>query len=138
VKLVVDTCVVLDVLEGDPRFGLASAECLARWLDDGLVVCPVSYVELAPAFGGSAPLQDEFLGGVGISTVSWTDADTRLAHGAWAAHVARRRTGQAALRPVADVLIGAFACRFGGLITRNPNDFRAAFPDLRIVEPAGR
>ncbi len=34
---VVDTCVVLDVFEHDPRFGRPSAELLQRLLRDGLV-----------------------------------------------------------------------------------------------------
>jgi predicted nucleic acid-binding protein len=54
---------------------------------------------------------------------------------AWHRHIRQRRAGQSPRRPVADVLIGAFACRFRGLLTRNPRDFAAAFPDLRLVAP---
>jgi hypothetical protein len=49
---VVDTCVVLDVLEGDPEFGLASARLIDNLASEGLSLCPVSYIELAPAFSG--------------------------------------------------------------------------------------
>jgi len=38
-------------------------------------------------------------------------------------------------RPVADVLIGGFALRFDGLITRNTDDFRKLFPALRLIRP---
>jgi hypothetical protein len=34
---------------------------------------------------------------------------------------------------VADVLIGGFALRFDGLLTRNTGDFRQLFPSLRLV-----
>jgi predicted nucleic acid-binding protein len=37
---------------------------------------------------------------------------------------------------VADVLIGAFAIRHDGLITRNDADFRALYPTLPIINPA--
>jgi hypothetical protein len=49
---VMDTCVVIDVLEGDPEFGRPSARLLDKMAGEGLALCPVSYVELAPAFLG--------------------------------------------------------------------------------------
>ena len=36
--MVVDTCVILDVLEQDPAFGLASAEVLEKHAEGGLVI----------------------------------------------------------------------------------------------------
>jgi predicted nucleic acid-binding protein len=44
-------------------------------------------------------------------------------HRLWAEHVEKKRSGHAGKRPVADVLIEAFAQRFQGLITRNPKHF---------------
>jgi predicted nucleic acid-binding protein len=38
-------------------------------------------------------------------------------------------------RPIADVLIAAFADRFQGIITRNAAHFRNIAPALTIVEP---
>lgn len=133
---VVDTCVLIDVLEDDPEFGAASAGTLSRRLDDGLLVSPVTYVELAPAFGGSRALQDEFLQGVGVEPEQpWTETDTLAAHAAWSRHIERRLRG-GDKRPVADVLIGGYASRFDGLISRNPKDFRRDFPKLVIVDPS--
>lgn len=132
---VVDTCVLIDVLEDDPKFGQSSADALLEHLEDGLVVSPITYVELAPAFNGSPSLQDEFLVGVGVDHAhSWTQRDTQTAHKAWAEHIERRRKNTALKRPVADILIGAFACRFDGLITRNPSDFRRTFEALNLVD----
>ena len=62
---VVDTCLIIDVLEADPDFGEASAELLDSMMVKGLVICPVSYVELAPAFLGDRKRQDEFLSAIG-------------------------------------------------------------------------
>ena len=167
---VVDTSVLLDIRLNDPNFGIDSATCLARQHSDGLILCPVTYIELAPAFRGELPLQQAFSpasagksvslrGGrlsaffsasprsccaprrrragrpagsgawprqVGINWMEpWHWQDTQTAHKLWADHVTNKRAGHAAKRPVADVLIEAFALRFQGLITRNPKHFRA-------------
>lgn len=133
---VVDTSVLIDVLEADPDFGETSATLLESLLDDGLTVCPVTYAELAPAFEGSRGLQEDFLHGVGVSfTDGWTHEDTHAAFEAWHGHVQRRRSGDGPRRPIADILIGAFARRFQGLVTRNGEDFRPAFPGLEIRNP---
>jgi predicted nucleic acid-binding protein len=133
---VVDTCILLDVLEEDPSFGYVSAEILETRLQEGLVICPMTYAELSPAFQGDRALQEEFLTGVGADfREDWTRADTLRAHEAWNQLVQRRRSGQLAKRPLVDVLIGAFATRFQGLITRNPEDFARLFPSLPLLVP---
>lgn len=134
---VIDTCILVDVLEDDPRFGAASAASIDALAGSGLVVCPVTYAELAPAFEGHRHLQDEFLAGIGVDwTVPWTWQDTLAAHGAWARFTERRRRDKLPRRPLADVLIGAFATRHEGVITRNPRDFSSVFADLAIVDPS--
>lgn len=64
---VVDTSVLLDIRLNDPGIGVASATCLARHLGDELVLCPVTYIELAPAFRGDATMQQAFLRQVGVN-----------------------------------------------------------------------
>jgi predicted nucleic acid-binding protein len=133
----VDTCVLIDVLEDDPAFGAASARLLERLLPEGLAISPATYVELAPAFGGDRALQDEFLAGVGVELpAEWSPADTLAAHAAWDRFIRLRRTGKVPRRPLADVLIGAHAAVRDGLVTRNPGDFAAIFPDLEVAVPA--
>jgi predicted nucleic acid-binding protein len=133
---VVDTCVVLDVLEGDPEFGLASARLIDKLAGEGLTLCPVSYIELAPAFLGDKERQSEFLAEIGIDYAqSWDWSDTQQAHKAWDRYVSKRRQDCIAKRPVADILIGAFASERNGLLTRNESDFRAVFPTLTIATP---
>jgi predicted nucleic acid-binding protein len=133
---VVDTCVVIDVLENDPVFGRESADLLQKSLRSGLRICPVTMVELSPAFAGSLELQKHFLEQSGIDfTQGWTLADTECAHRAWNAYVQARRASETPKRPLADLLIGAFACRHQGLITRNPADFRRWLPKLRVRQP---
>ena len=128
---VIDTCVVLDVFENDPRFGLASARLLEKLLADGMAVSPVTMVELAAAFSGDLTEQNRFLDEAGISyTEAWTVADTEAAHRAWNSYVQGRRSDKVPKRPVADILIGGFATNRQGLVTRNPTDFRRWFPKL--------
>lgn len=133
---VVDTCVVLDVFENDPTFGMPSAKLLERLLPDGLCVSPVTMVELSAAFSGDLPEQKRFLDQAGISHGEpWTTADMESAHRAWNNYVQARRAGQIARRPIADLLIGGFAVNRSGLVTRNPADFKRWFPKLTIREP---
>ncbi|MDP3851280.1 MAG: hypothetical protein Q8Q59_12300 [Luteolibacter sp.] len=133
---IVDTCVVIDLLENDPDYGLPSARLLEERLAEGLAVCPVTQIELAPAFDGDLAEQNFFLAQAGIlHHLGWTVADTEAAHRAWHRHITGRRAGTLPKRPIADLLIGAFAANRRGLITRNPADFRKNFPELTILEP---
>jgi len=133
---IVDTCVILDVFENDPQFGISSAKILERTLRDGIAVAPTTMVELAAAFDGDLMEQKLFLGNMGLAySEAWTAADTEASHAAWNAYVKARRKDKIPKRPVADILIGGFAANRRGLITRNPSDFRRWFPKLTIREP---
>ena len=101
---VVDTCVVLDVFENDPQFGLVSARILEKLLADGIAVSPVTMVELSAAFAGDLAEQNRFLDEAGIfHTEAWTVADTEAAHRAWNSYVENRRSDKVPKRPVADI-----------------------------------
>jgi predicted nucleic acid-binding protein len=124
VAWVVDTSVLLDIRQNDQHFGLPAAKCLVQHLPEGLILCPITYIELAPEFSGNSALQEEFFQRVGVQWLEpWNRLDTQNAHRLWADHVAKKRSGLAGKRPVADVLIEAFAQRFQGLITWNPKHF---------------
>ena len=134
--MVVDTCVILDVLEQDPTFGLESAEVLEKYAEGGLIISPLTYVELSPAFLGDETRERDFLFEIGIDLPpGFSEDDLSLAHATWNDHIQRKRSGKAARRPVADVMIGALAQANDGLITRNASDFRSLFPALTIVSP---
>lgn len=133
---VVDSCVLLDVALKDPEWGLRSAELLEAHRPAGLAVCPVTVIELTPQFGGDIAEVRKFLALLGASDrQAWLDADTGMAAKAWSAYVFEKRKsgiGKIARRPVADLMIGAFASRFEGLLTRNPDHFRPWFPSLNL------
>ena len=133
---VIDTCVVIDLVERDSEFGAVSAAALASKIDDSFVIAPITYVELGPVFDGDRERQDAFL------KESWIDFDfagnkdaVLAAHKAWYEHVLRKRKGEVTKRPIADVMIGAYALQKGGLITRNEDDFRSLYPALNIYNP---
>ncbi|MBI5801602.1 MAG: type II toxin-antitoxin system VapC family toxin [Verrucomicrobia bacterium] len=133
---VVDTCLLIDVAEEDALFARRSGELLEAKESDGLVACPVTLVEMGPMFGGVWEDLESFLQPMGVQwNAPWTDRDTEIAFHAWHAAVQRKRQRTVPLRPVADVLIGAFALRFEGLLTRNAADFKTLFPTLNLVEP---
>lgn len=134
---VVDTCVILDILDDHPLFAQKSADAVNMKRNEGLAVAPVTYVELAPAFNGDAEAQDEFLQALGIQvSFGARHAAVMAAYRAWHDHILRKRAGETKKRPIADVMIGAYAQTAGGIITRNEADFRALYPDLKIFNPA--
>jgi predicted nucleic acid-binding protein len=136
VSWVVDTCVLIDIAEGDPQFSRRSARLLDHRRSAGMLVAPVSYIELAPRFQGVETAQNEFLEAIGVHwTQGWIWPDTLAAHRAWFAYMLKRRRGQITKRPIADIMVGAFASRFDGLLTRNTKDFRVLFPELRTEAP---
>lgn len=133
---VVDTCLIIDVLDDDPDFGESSATLLESMMCEGLTICPVGYVELAPAFLGDRRRQDEFLSAIGIDLAEgWTSEDTQFAHQGWMRQITLKRKEKGPKRPVADILIGAYASARTGLLTRNRADFATVFPELRIKTP---
>ena len=133
---VVDTCVLVDVAIDDPDFGRSSASYLQSRLRHGLLVSPVTFVEVGPVFSGDLETQKRFLDEAGINWLEpWTSSDTEEANRLWSLFVLRRRQQKLRKRPVAEVLIAAFASRFDGLITRNPSDFHDLSPELKLAQP---
>src|SRR5258708_30143615 len=92
---VVDTSVLLDIHMQDPTFGRRSAQCLARYLRNGLVACPVSYIEIAPAFSSQVELQIEFLQEVGVQwREAWAWSDTTYSPTLCGPYLEKKRGGK--------------------------------------------
>ena len=130
---VVDTCVLLDLVAGTDQQA-ANAEAVFAQAGS-VVICPVTVVELGPTFPDPAKLRD-FLLDYGIdASAAFTPEDAEVGRAAWQRIIAARRATGTPRRPIADVLIGAFAQRRKGIITRNGNDFRTLFPGLPVWIP---
>jgi len=133
---VVDSCVLLDIALKDTQWALKSATMLEKKMKDGLIVCPLSIIEISPQFAGSLSEVRNFLRMIGANySEPWTDEDTSNAVEAWSRYVAKRRSNKIAKRPLADILIGSFAARLSGLITRNPEHFKPCFSTHKILDP---
>ena len=79
--MVVDTCVIVDISDCDPVFGERSARVLEEYADGGLLIAPVTFVELAPAFLGDVNREKRFLFELGVDLPSGFDtSDITLAH----------------------------------------------------------
>lgn len=94
---------------------------------------------MAPVFVGDYSAQRDFLTLCGVGDAAeFSLEDVRRAHHAWHRYVSTKRSRKSSKvpkRPVADIMIGAFACRFQGLITRNRADFQPWFTELKIIHP---
>ena len=134
---VLDTSVLLDIRIGHPlEWAEASASCLEQHSADGLLVCPVTLIEMVPAFRGDSAAERMWLENLGISSREpWLEEDTLRSHSLWNGFIARKRTGEVGKRPIADALIAGFALRFRGVITRNEADFRSVAPQLTVITP---
>ena len=133
---VVDTCVLIDLLKADPSFFFFFSAALQSKMDEVLTIAPITYVELAPAFRGDVRAQNEFLDALWIKYDFGGNREVVLAaHKAWHEHVLKKRSGTEGKRPIADVMIGAYAMHKGGLITRNEADFKTLYPNLTIFNP---
>jgi len=54
------------------------------------VICPVSYIELAPAFSGDSSLQEAFLQEAGVDWLQpWTLLDIAASYQLWANHISK-------------------------------------------------
>ena len=133
---VVDTCIILDILDRHAEFAKSSSLAIQSKLDDVLTIAPITYVELAPALNGDIVEQNAFLDGMWIQRdFGGSEEAVLAAHKAWYEHVMRKRAGAAKKRPIADIMIGAYAMQKGGLITRNESDFRSLYQNLTIFNP---
>jgi predicted nucleic acid-binding protein len=129
----VDTNVILDVIEEDPRWQAWSERRLADARDAGiLLVNQIIYAELAAGYARREDLEamlgaDRFH----LEQVPW-DA----AYGAGVAFIAYRRRGGPRTLPLPDFFIGAHAAIRGyTLLTRDRGHYRTYFPTLEIVSP---
>ena len=92
---VVDTCILLDIMDEIPPFAELAAEALDVKAEEGLLtIAPITYVELAPTFNGDRVMQDIFLRNVGVNIdFGGDEAAVFTAHKAWYEHIARKRSG---------------------------------------------
>ncbi len=132
--VMVDSCVLLDVITADPQWETWSAEHLARCLAAGPVaINAVIYGEVAFAYD-RIEVVDEALP---RHIYNYRPIPREASFLAARAHAAYRSRGGTRQMILPDFLIGAHAVieRFG-LLTRDAHRYRQAFPGLQLITPA--
>ena len=131
---VVDTNVILDVLNDDPRFASASIRAMREALGDGaLMACDVVWAEVGAWYAQpeeTAYVMDRF----GIRFAALDPEVAAAAGRVWQRHRAEQRTGE---RMLPDFLIGTHAwMRADRFLTRDRGFYRTYFKRLKIVDPS--
>ncbi|WP_230396197.1 type II toxin-antitoxin system VapC family toxin [Streptomyces blattellae] len=131
--VLVDSCVILDVVTGDPAWCEWSAQRIAEARDEGiLVINPVVYAEISVGFDAIEGL-DEMLGNdYDRHPLPWAAAF--LAGKAFKRY---RANGGRKRAPLPGFYIGAHAAVAGHrLLTRDATRYRTYFPRLDVIAPA--
>lgn len=131
--MLVDTNVLLDVLEDDPAWAEWSLRQLrAQAQVHELVINPIIYSELSLAFD-SVEAVDEVVENMGLSYAELPRSALFLAARAF---VKYRREGSTKANVLPDFFIGAHAAVMScGIITRDARRYRNYFPSVTLVTP---
>lgn len=129
----VDSSILIDVLEPDPRFGPASAKALRAAIGQGgLIACDVVWAEVSARFTPPAAVEQA----LSRLTVGFSALQAPEALDAGVMMAEYRRRGGARDRVIADFLVGAHARgQADRLLTRDRGFFRSYFAGLAIVDP---
>lgn len=131
--ILVDTCVLIDLVSGDPHWADWSAAQLDSWSKRGpLIINDLVYAELASGFD-SIEMLESFVATAELDLRAPSRAALYLAGQARSMY--RRRGGnRSGLLP--DFVIGAHAADLGcPILTRDTTRFRSYFPKLQLICP---
>jgi len=131
--LLVDTNVLVDVLQDDPQWaGWSIGQMRAQASIHQLVINPVIYAEISLSFSTLEALE-EVMATLALELRQIPRPALFLAAKAFATY---RRRGGSRLQVLPDFFIGAHAALEGWpLLTRDANRFRTYFPTLQVVAP---
>jgi hypothetical protein len=130
----VDTSVLLDFLNYDPEFGIASRDALRSCAAEGpLLACDVVWAEIAGCFQSISACRDALQG----LEIEFSPLQPEAAFEAGLAWKAYRERGGPRTRVAADFLIGAHALfQADRLLARDYGFYRSCFKRLRLVDPS--
>jgi predicted nucleic acid-binding protein len=131
--LLVDTHVLVDVLQNDPQWAEWSiGQLRARAQLHELVINPVVYAELSLSFSTFEALDRV----VATMELAMREVPRPALFLAGKAYLQYRRRGGGKARLLSDFFIGAHAAVEGWpLLTRDANRFRTYFPSLEVIAP---
>jgi predicted nucleic acid-binding protein len=131
--VLVDSNVIIDIAEADPRWHAWSAATLAALADSTvLVINPIIYAEVSIGF--TSP--DELEAAIGTDIFRREPLPWEAAFVAGRTFLLYRRRGGTRRSPLPDFFIGAHAAvlRYR-LLTRDPGRYRAYFPTVELIAP---
>lgn len=135
-QYLVDPRLIVDILENDPKWGKRSAKLIDDHSDDLLVLAPISYLALGPAFMGMRTMQDEFLANLGITIAQRTPIDVmHAAYKAWVAYQQDNPNAKGIGSAFDSLYVGALALMYDGILTRQGSLYRKYYSTLRVFEP---
>jgi hypothetical protein len=130
----VDSNVLIDVIENDPRWvDWSITQLEAAMLAGGLVINPIIYAEIAAGFDDIESLEAAIAPfGLIRESMPWEAAFMTSQ-----AYQRYRKRGGSKRSPMPDFYIGAHAS-LGGyrLLTRDPQRYRDYFAKLEVIAPA--
>ena len=131
--LLVDTNVLVDVLEDDPQWADWSIQQLRfQSKIHRLVINPIVYSELSLTFS-TVEVLDQTIAGLGLAMVEMPKPALFLAGKAF---VRYRRQGGTKSNVLGDFFIGAHAAVSGlQILTRDTKRYRSYFPSVVLVAP---
>ena len=132
--ILVDTCVLIDVAEGDDRWSAWSEQQLARWSERGpLVIIPMIFAEWSSMFDHVFDVDRAVL----QFGLTWQNPARAALFLAARAHKLYRRRGGTKAMVLPDFIIGAHAADMRiPVLTRDPRRFTTYFVGLEVVCPA--
>ncbi len=131
--VLVDTNVLVDVLERDPQWWKWSIGQMRAWsTNHRLVINAVIYAELASTHSSSALLDRK----IATMNLAFENIPRSAAFLAGKAYVLYRRRGGTKNGVLADFFIGAHAAALGcPLLTRDTSSYASYFPTVRLIAP---
>ena len=131
--ILVDTNVLIDVLEDDPEWADWSiAQLRAQSHAHALVINPVIYAELSLTFS-TVEMLDAVVDNLGLKMIEISRPALFLAGKAFAQY-RRKGGGKSSMR--ADFFIGAQAAVMGWpLLTRDTRRYQTYFPKVKLIAP---
>lgn len=131
--LLVDTNVLVDVLEDDPRWADWSiGQLRAQSKIHPLLINPIIYAELSLTFSRVEAL-DQTIESMGLVLKELPRPALFLAGKAFALY---RRKGGKKSNVLADFFVGAHAAVLGcPLLTRDAQRYRSYFPSIKLITP---
>ena len=133
--ILIDTNILVDLLQDDPQWAAWSSRQLAHWAATcPLAISPVVYAELAPLFGDPSALNQILT----TLEIRMEDMPREALFLAGKAHYAYRRRGGTRQEALSDFLVGAHARVLQlPLLTRAARRYRRDFPGLVLLTPDG-